>query len=353
MPARAHRSHRRRPRRSLLRLFAATTAGALILVAVLMLARARTAVVVEDGDAESAVLNQSFEENASTTDFEPSGTPRPNYRYSVIPGGVYDQLELRQAVERDPIVAAHYEHLDQSKLRVEKVLHDRYVHVSYRKGDDIFWTKKKVLLRQGETILTDGTTQVRARCGNCISDEPKLPTAADDPDTVEFDRLTDAPDGAATWNGESALGPMASITVPIVPTGVGARPGADSPDPLAAGRSSLGGAAPLPLAAVTPSGGSGGGEVPVDLPPDVPGFYGPLPGNDLFPPPPGTPTIPPGIDTPFLPPGGPPYVPPPVTTELPPPGEPGNPVPVPEPGTIFLVGGGIAAVIRKLRSRAS
>ena len=100
--------------------------------------------------------------------------------------------ELRRAITADPVVAAHYAKLDRSRIRTEIVPRDRFVHVSYRKGNQVFWTKKKVLLRRGETILTDGTTQIRARCGNCISEEPLAPTAADEPDVVEFDRLTDA-----------------------------------------------------------------------------------------------------------------------------------------------------------------
>jgi hypothetical protein len=38
--------------------------------------------------------------------------------------------------------------------------------------------------------------------------------------------------------------------------------------------------------------------------------------------------------------------------DLPHSGEPINPVPVPEPGTLLMVGGGVAAVVRKLRARA-
>ena len=279
---------------------------------------------------------------------------RPNYRYSVIPGGAYNEVELRTAIQNDPVVAAHYEHLDQSKLRVERVSHDRYVHVSYRKGDKVFWTKDKVLLRQGETILTDGRTQVRARCGNCISEEPLQPTADQEPETVEFDRLTDwGPEPRATNSGETVLLPsvLSPATESPVPGSIAQLLGA--PDPLAMGY--FGGAeAPLPLASTR--GGGGSEPVPnplpgidVPTPPGTPGFPG-LPPGDLFPNPPGT--VPPGLD--FVPPPGlNPEVPPTVIDDLLPPGSPGEPVPVPEPGTLFLLGGGVAAMFRMLRSRAS
>ena len=321
----------------------------------LISARTQTNITSEHADVDSPFDESHFDQDSLlSADVEPGGTHRPNYPFSVIPGGAYDELELRQAIHDDVVVAAHYEHLDQATLRVERVPHDRYVHVSYRKGNNIFWTKNKVLLRQGETILTDGKTQVRARCGNCISEEPQLPTAADEPDTVEFDRLTDGPTRPSeTRNGETALVPIVPIAAPLSgPAVAGVAPAAGSPDPIAAGQFSTGGA-PLPLAA-----GRAGGRTPVPSP-DVPADGGENPAGPpptLFPIPPDTSTIPPGFDVPFPPPGENPELPPPGITNLTPPGspqEPINPVPVPEPGTLLLVSAGVAAVFRKLRSRAS
>ena len=363
MPTRSHRLYRRSQRRSRLKLLAITTTSAVLLaIVILILARTQTD-VTEYANVDSSFGDSHFDQDALiNVDVEPVGTQRPNYRYSVIPGGAYNEVELRQAIQNDAIVAAHYARLDQSKLRVERVTHDRYVHVSYRKGKDIFWTKNKVLLRQGETILTDGKTQVRARCGNCISEEPQLPTATDEPDTVEFDRLTDAP-----RPGETLPVPIAPVAAwSSDPAIAGAVPDDGLADPLAVGRSFIVGA-PTPLIASGPTGAGSapspaapgeGTPSPRNVPPPfvgtpgLPGVYDPLPGNDLFPIPPGTPTIPSGFDS-LLPPHG-------STTEVPPyltpsgsPGEPGNPVPVPEPGTIFLIGVGVAALFRRLRSRAS
>jgi len=354
VPTRSHRSHRHSPRRNRLQLLAIATSAVLLLLVLLLSAWTQTNSTSEHANVDSSLDESHFDQDAlPIADVEPGGAQRPNYRYSVIPGGAYNALELRQAIHDDAVVAAHYEHLDQATLRVERVPHDRYVHVSYRKGNNIFWTKKKVLLRQGETILTDGKTEVRARCGNCISEEPQQPTAADDPDTVEFDRLTDAAWPSEPPSGETTLVPIVPIAAPSSLAAVAAVvPTAGSPDPIAAGRFSTGGA-PLPLAA-----GRAGGRTPVPSP-DVPADGGENPAgppSTLFPLPPDTPTIPPGFDNPFSPPGENPQLPPPGITNLTPPGtpqEPMNPVPVPEPGTLLLVGAGVAAVIRKLRSRAS
>jgi hypothetical protein len=82
----------------------------------------------------------------------------------------------------DPIVAAHYAAFDLAKVRVIRVQEARAVYVSYRRGDDVFWTSKRLRLAPGETLITDGEHTSRTRCGNQISDEPRLPVSlAGDP----------------------------------------------------------------------------------------------------------------------------------------------------------------------------
>jgi hypothetical protein len=292
-------------------------------------------------------------EEAEAIDF--SG--RPLYRYSVIPGGAYTIAEMHAALDRDPVVAAHYAHLDRTRLRTETVTHDRYVHVSYRKGNEVFWTKNKVLLRRGETILTDGTTEVRGRCGNCISEQAMAPTSAEEPETVEFDRLMDTPLMARGERGESALAPLdagAPDEFPALSIGPGGHqgapgafgggaPGGAGAAPLAGGSVSTreSGPSPRPDDATTPPSPSPRLE---DIPSpvaelDFPGSNGPGGPSDLFPP--GTP------GNPIPPTGSQPEIPPPGS-----PNAPANPVPVPEPGSMLLVGGGAAALLRIIRRRA-
>jgi len=113
---------------------------------------------------------------------------RPVYPYSIIPGGVASAAELRAAVAHDPIVAAHYAAFDLANARVFQVQEARSVYVSYRKGDDVFWTSKKLRLAVGETLITDGQHISRTRCGNQISDGPRLPVSlAGDPEPQTLD----------------------------------------------------------------------------------------------------------------------------------------------------------------------
>jgi len=66
---------------------------------------------------------------------------RPVYNGSVVPGGVYSIEELRTAIARDPIVAAHYGDLDVAEMRVVTLIAPKSAYVSYRRGDRTYWTR--------------------------------------------------------------------------------------------------------------------------------------------------------------------------------------------------------------------
>jgi hypothetical protein len=113
---------------------------------------------------------------------------RPVYPYSIIPGGIASVAELRSASAHDPVAAAHYAAFDLANARVVQVQEARSVYVSYRRGDDVFWTSKKLRLAVGETLITDGQHISRTRCGNQISDEPRMPVSlAGDPEPQTLD----------------------------------------------------------------------------------------------------------------------------------------------------------------------
>src|SRR3984885_13333859 len=99
-------------------------------------------------------------------------TDRILYPYSVIPGGVRNSAELRNAVAHDEVVARHYSDFDLRKVRVARLQQARSVFVSYRIAGQIFWTKNRLTLRAGETVVTDGEHMARTRCGNRISEAP-------------------------------------------------------------------------------------------------------------------------------------------------------------------------------------
>lgn len=124
------------------------------------------------------------------------------YPYSVVPGGVSSQSELQRVIRTDRVVAAHYATFDAGKARSVVVDKPRAVHVSYRKGDQVYWTAHKVMLAPGETLLSDGRNEMRARCANRISDLPQYPVEAHRPAMEELDHAVELAEGE-----EYALGP--------------------------------------------------------------------------------------------------------------------------------------------------
>jgi hypothetical protein len=296
---------------------------------------------------------------------------RPIYRHSVIPGGAYSVQELVKATEDDPVVFAQYGSAVQDKpVRIASSPRPRRVYMSYRIGDQIYWTKRKALLTAGETTLTNGDIEIRARCGNQISETEMFPVAENEPDAVEFDNLVADEPALLASNSEvgstpgallSATPPAIWATVPAIPFGVpGGGGGSYAPGvPGGPGGGSFSPGVPATGPGPTPSGSlPPPPSPPVTTPPPTSG--GPPDGERPQPPgppfdPPGPPFDPPG--PPFNPPGPPldPYVPPFVPDDNPPTpdDEVPTPTPVPEPGTFVLLGSAVAGLIgMRLRQRA-
>ena len=139
------------------------------------------------GDRKKSIVSSKFYEEASRpagfAAFQsmPNLAQRPLYPYSVIPGGVESAQELKNAVERDSVVASHYAGFDLAKLRVIRFDRDRMAYVSYRLGDRVYWTNHALKLFKGETLISDGTLEARTRCGNRLSDTAMGPVSPKQP----------------------------------------------------------------------------------------------------------------------------------------------------------------------------
>ena len=134
---------------------------------------------------------------------------RPVYPYSVVPGGLNDARELKWVAEHDPVVAAHYAGFDYDHARVVRLVLARTVYVSYRIGNQVYWTRHRVTLKKGDTLITDGKMTARSRCGNRVEEVPQQATSSSEPPVAKFDEPIHPSTGTAVANPpvpfESAL----------------------------------------------------------------------------------------------------------------------------------------------------
>jgi PEP-CTERM motif len=138
------------------------------------------------------------------------------YPYSVVPGGVRDARELKWAADHDPVVAAHYRGFDYDHARVVRLVLARTVYVSYRIGNKIYWTRHRIKLKKGETVITDGKITARTRCANRVEEMPKQATSSSEPPAVKFEQPVMPSLGPATQNP-----PVPFVSSLITPPGVG------------------------------------------------------------------------------------------------------------------------------------
>jgi hypothetical protein len=149
---------------------------------------------------------------------------RPVYPYSVVPGGVEDAKELKWVAEHDPVVAAHYAGFDYDHARVVRLTLAQTVYVSYRIGNHIYWTRRRITLRKGEKLITDGKITARTRCANRVEKLPEQAASRAEPRVEEFEKPVPPAQGTAVQSPpvpfESALlnrTPMPGLEPAAVP----------------------------------------------------------------------------------------------------------------------------------------
>jgi hypothetical protein len=168
------------------------------------------------------------------------------YPYSVIPGGVKSVEELKNAIAKDPVVSAHYAVFHLSRARIIRLDRERSLHVSYRIGNHIYWTKRKLKLAKGETLITDGVHTARTRCGNLISGTMLPPVFPSEPAVREMDTPQDPRDADFQIGSGPQPGPPVTQTPGSgAPPEDGSRPG-NGDGPIIFGSSGPPGGGPGP-----------------------------------------------------------------------------------------------------------
>jgi hypothetical protein len=113
---------------------------------------------------------------------------RPVYPYSVVPGGVKSASELKWMAQHDAVVASHYAGFDYEHARMVRLISARTAYVSYRIGNRLYFTRHRIMLRKGETVITDGKITARSRCGNRVEEAPQQATSSEEPPAIKFDQ---------------------------------------------------------------------------------------------------------------------------------------------------------------------
>lgn len=204
---------------------------------------------------------------------------------------IHSISDFRKIVSSDPILKVHYADFKWENATMGRLDKATWAYVHYRKSDTIFRKKTPIVLASGDEYITDGNVKVRTTCCNSYTAGPAVADLDADPAAGASPLLEDDPSaGTPPLNNNIPLASSEPIQDPTPAMMEG---------PVALDPNAYGGVPPAIVAlgpALISSGGSdpGGGTPSTD----------PIDPND--PPDPG-----------------------------------GNPVPIPEPSTIFLLGIGV------------
>lgn len=151
----------------------------------------------------------------------PVESRRTVFPYSVIPGGVRDARELATTVSKDRVVAAHYSDFKLSQAHTVRLDQPAAMYVSYRVGNHIFWTRNRMVIPAGETLISDGENLARVRCGNRLSKIAALPVSVVEPPSEQLESPNFVPPLLAELlPGEgSQTVPAVLAALPLMPPG--------------------------------------------------------------------------------------------------------------------------------------
>ena len=208
-------------RRKISKFFLSGAASLLCIATVALLRRPSPRAFSPSPSPVNVQPQRSPAENLRVAASEPSTPPRLFY---VIPAGIHSEKQLAEVLATDPVVAKHYANFDLRKFRFVRLPHRREAYVSYRLGNHIYWTSRKIPLFAGETLVTDGMHYARARCGNRVSEVPRQPTSPWQPPVADILLPILHPHPLLP-----AVPPLTAVSLQPWPVDTGAGPPVDSP----------------------------------------------------------------------------------------------------------------------------
>jgi len=103
---------------------------------------------------------------------------------ALIPGGITSVEEFLQRVAEDPTLNSFFGSCD-VEATIQPLPADLVVFMAFRRGQEIKWTRRPLLVHEGEYALTFCGKTVLARCGNLISWTPMQPSEDVPPSLLE------------------------------------------------------------------------------------------------------------------------------------------------------------------------
>lgn len=97
-------------------------------------------------------------------------------RYSLLRGGFNSVDEFFERVHEDPVLHDFYGDCADRNASMHALPEDIVTFSTFRKGNEIKWAQKPLLVKKGEYVMTFCGKTVLARCGNLVSVSPMQPS---------------------------------------------------------------------------------------------------------------------------------------------------------------------------------
>jgi hypothetical protein len=194
-----------------------------------------TVKVLRHSAAEPAPM-PAYSQDANTPEsLDPSAASqpqRPIFPYSIVPGGVRDARELQSVASHDPVVAQHYSDFRIAAARTIRLEKPLEMYVSYRRNNNVYWTRNRMVIPAGETLISDGENLARVRCGNRLSAIAAKPLSVSEPTKEELNTPNFVPPLMAEFlpgDGGGFFPGAPASALPALPPGSTTTPGAHTP----------------------------------------------------------------------------------------------------------------------------
>jgi hypothetical protein len=135
--------------------------------------------------------------------------------YALLRGGFSSVAEFFERVHDDPVLHSFYGDCADRNASMHALPEDITAFSTFRKGGQIKWARKPLLLKKGEYVMTFCGKTVLARCGNLIGVSPMQPSEDVAPAILEeTSEPTEAPLILVAAAAPAPVNPVAAAVVP-------------------------------------------------------------------------------------------------------------------------------------------